>query len=444
MANRFQFGNDTAVVAVQHMLLQTVDLFRTAGRMGLDLRNVFALGKVYSNNSHVIRLLRNMGVTVIDTTIPKPGDFNVNFVRDIDTLWRIASEALSRRRIKRVLILDDAGCCISRVPKTILDQYEVCGVEQTSQGMFLFEQESPPCAVISWARSAVKLKIGSPIFSHCFVDRFSSRFLRLQPAHRQFFGVIGLGSIGRGVANLFARQGLRVLFYDPDPDLSISSFLRERTTRAGSLEELMVHCDYVVGCSGRNPFRDKWPIAHKSGITLLSASGGDQEVGPVINQLKQQPDFRIDPDTCDMTCEHGPSGPIRIAYLGYPYTFVSRGLEAVPSEIVQLETGGLLAALIQAAIYLDLCEERGEQSKGIHRVVPSAQKFVYEHWLQAMKARQISFTEIFGYDPERLDAAPEDCWFVRNTEPAEANDTIEDKMNELIYCEREMRVLAEP
>ena len=68
----FNFGEDTALVAVQHMLEQTVDLFDTIARIGLSQRNIFALGKVYSNSRPVIETLRNKGVTVVETTTPEP------------------------------------------------------------------------------------------------------------------------------------------------------------------------------------------------------------------------------------------------------------------------------------------------------------------------------------------------------------------------------------
>src|ERR1051326_6049632 len=90
--SEFRFGEDTAVVAVQHMLLQTVDLFKTTARMGLNLKNVFALGKVYSNSEPVIQTLRRMGITVIDSTTPEPGDFLRYFQRDVKRLWQVAEK----------------------------------------------------------------------------------------------------------------------------------------------------------------------------------------------------------------------------------------------------------------------------------------------------------------------------------------------------------------
>ena len=129
------------------------------------------------------------------------------------------------------------------------------------------------------------------------------------------------------------------------------------------------------------------------------------------------PDFHVAAHTWDVTSAHGPSGPIQIAYLGYPYNFVCRSPDAVPARIVQLETGGLLAALVQARLYLDLCEKGQLDNRGIHPVSPKAQRFVYENWLKTMSARGIDPTERFAHDPETLRAAQHDDWFIEHTEP---------------------------
>jgi len=434
-AARFNFGEDTAMIAVQHMLLQTVDLFKTAGDIGLNPKNIFALGKVYSNNSHVIRTLREMGVTVVDSTPPEPGEFHSYFQRDIKKLWTVAADTLLHRKIKRLLVLDDAGVCIINVPPDVLRRYAVCGVEQTSSGMFLFEETPPPCPVISWARAAVKLKIGGPIFSHSFIDKLKTEFLHGRSVRGKRFGIIGLGSIGRGVARLAIREGGEVMFYDPDSDLHIPTHLRDYVIRLDSLEELTTCSDYVVGCSGRNPFREKWPLKHKPGLRLFSASGGDQEFGAIIKDLKTRPDFKVDPDTWDITSKRGPSGSLHIAYRGYPYNFVSRALEAVPGPIVQLETGGLLAALIQARIYLDLNEER-RQAKRIYRMSSVAQRFVYKRWLQAMKKRRINIAELFGYEPKLLRAAQHEHWFAEHSEPNTYDRRVEEMVSRVICGRR--------
>jgi hypothetical protein len=412
----FEFGEDTALVAVQHMLWQTVDLFQTAGDMGLKLRNIFALGKVYSNSNPVTRTLRAMGVTIVENAMPEAGEFDEYFARDIHRLWQVTAEALAQRNVKRIIVLDDGGKCITSTPRDLIRQYSIGGVEQTSLGIFVLQEKPPAFAVTSWARSAVKLQIGGQIFSHCLIDKLNNEFLSGKSLQGEEIGIIGLGSIGTGMANLAARQGNHVMFYDPNPDLQIPQNLHDRVTRLGSLEELMMRCNYVLGCSGRNPFKDKWPMAHRPGVRLFSASGGDHEFGPIIRALRDTPSFKVAPDTWDITSDHGPSGPIVIAYHGYPYNFVSRAGEAVPTHIVQIETGGLLAGLMQARNQLTLCESGLAQNTGIHRMSPEAQRFVYEIWLQAMSDRKIAVKELYGFDQAMLSAIG-DGWFEENSEP---------------------------
>ena len=434
-STQFQFGAGTALVAVQHMLLQTVDLFEIAGAMGLNLKNIFALGKVYSNSPPVIGTLRDRGVTVIESPAPEPGQFDSSFERDVERLWQVTTEKLAQRSIKRILVLDDDGVCITKTPQEVLRQYAVCGVEQTSQGMFLFEEQPPSFAVISWARSAVKVQIGGPIFSHCFIDKLNTEFLGGRPMRGKQLGIIGMGSIGKALAKLAVRQGIKVVFYDRAPDVRIPALQGIR--RAQSLEDLMFTSDYVAGCSGRNPFKDRWPLNHRPGIKLLSVSTGDQEFGPIIEDLKAKPGFAVDPNTWTITSAHGPSGPIEIAYLGYPYTFVSRAAEAVPTQIVQLETGGLLAALVQARMYLKVRETNPTHNDGVRRISPKAQRFVYETWLKTMKEQGIDLIETFDYDAELLNAALQGDWLSEHTEPSEdehdeIDRTVEERMAEFI------------
>jgi hypothetical protein len=445
-ARQFQFGAGTALVAAQHMLLQTVDLFETVAAMGLNLKNIFALGKVYSNSPPVIETLCDRGVTIIESTTHEPGEFNSSFERDVGKLWQITAETLAQRSIKQILVLDDDGICITNTPREVLRKYSICGVEQTSQGMFLFEDQPPPFAVVSWARSAVKLQIGGPIFADCFIDKLNTEFLYDRSSRGKQLGIIGMGSIGRALAKLAVRQGIRVLFYDPASDLRFP--LHGKIARAHSLEELMITCDYVAGCSGRNPFQGRWPLSHRPGIKLFSVSTGDQEFGPIINDLKTKPDFTVDPRSWAITSEHGPSGPLQIAYLGYPYTFVSRAPEAVPTQIVQLETGGLLASLVQADIYLQTCETSPEHNKGLHRISPEAQRFVYETWLRTMQEQGISLIETFGYDAELLSAAHEDDWLSQNTEPHEGEQdeidrTVEKRMAEFVRSDYVLKARGE-
>ncbi|MFL6261695.1 MAG: NAD(P)-dependent oxidoreductase [Thermoanaerobaculia bacterium] len=249
-AAQFDFGEDTAIVAVQHMLWQTIDLFEAAAALGAKRENIFALGKIYSNSPLVIGALRDRGITVVQSTTPEPGEFDKYFQHDVDHLWEVVARSIANRDIKRILVLDDGGRCITSIPPELLRQYAVSGVEQTSRGTFLFEEKPPPFAVMSWARAAVKLQIGGPLFSHCLLVKLQSRVLGGNRLTGDNVGIIGMGSIGTAMAHLIARQHNNVSFYDPDPSLHVSPYVQGRAQRVDSLEELLSRCEYVVGCSG--------------------------------------------------------------------------------------------------------------------------------------------------------------------------------------------------
>lgn len=416
-AANFSFGEDTAIVAVQHMLWQTIDLCEAIAGLGARRENIFALGKVYSNSPVVIGILRERKITVLQSSSPPPGQFERHFRHDIKQLWELVMERLSHRTIRRILILDDGGRCCASIPAELLRRHEVAGVEQTTFGILLYEEQPPPFAVMSWARAAVKLQIGGPLFSQCLLAKLQARVLGGDALTGENVGIIGLGSIGTAMAHLTARQDNNVLFFDTDSRLRIPDYLHGRVTRADSLEELMLRCNFVFGCSGRNPFKDRWPVKYRPGIKLFSASGGDQEFGPIINDLKTTRRLNVSSWAWDICSANGPSGPITIAYLGYPYNFVARDIEAAPTDVVQIETGGLLAGLIQARTYLRLREAGRTKSHGIHRISPDAQRFVYQTWLAAMKERNIDLSQLYGCDLAKLEGARDCWWFIENSEP---------------------------
>src|SRR5690349_19623900 len=173
----FNFGEDTAVIAVQHMLWQTIDLFDALVALGIRREHIFALGKVYSNSPIVIAALRNRGMNVVESSVAKPGEFDDAFQADVNRLWQGLQRSLAQGRIRRISVLGDGDKWATSMPRELVTRYAVGGVEQTSLGMFVFEHARPTFAVVSWARSAVKLQIGGPLFSQCLLTKLQSRVL---------------------------------------------------------------------------------------------------------------------------------------------------------------------------------------------------------------------------------------------------------------------------
>ena len=58
-------------------------------------------------------------------------------------LWHVAADTLAQRQIKRILVLDDCRRLHNQTyPLKCCRHYALCGVEQTSLGMFLFEENA--------------------------------------------------------------------------------------------------------------------------------------------------------------------------------------------------------------------------------------------------------------------------------------------------------------
>jgi len=413
-AANFRFES-TAIVGVQHMLWQTPDLCRGLGRLGVEPTNIFMLGKVYSNGAEVIKTLRNEGISVPDSTMPHPGEFNQFLEMDVAHLWENVRRAIRNRNIKHILVLDDGGQCIKHMPPDLTQDYLIAGVEQTSSGILELEKHPSLFPVISWAKCAIKTYISSPIYSIAVIDELAR--VKGNDLLGQEIGIIGLGSIGMGMAEALIRQGSSVQFYDPSPNSIVPEHLQGKIGRSEKLEDLMLNSDTVIGCSGRNPFKDLWPLGYRPGVQLISASSSDQEFGPIIAELKDKSDFAIDPDTWDITVT-GASGPVVIAYRGYPYNFVARSGESVPTQVMQLEIGGgLLASLIQAYSHLTTTQNSSQNSIGIHRFSAHAQRFILNAWLQDMTASNIDIQHHYGLSKNLLKTALDPLWLAAKSEP---------------------------
>ena len=84
-------------------------------------RKTFSLGKVYSNECFGDLHPAKMGVTVVKTG--KPGHFDEAFEQDIKHLWTTVTENLAQRHIKRIIVLDDGGRCVTNIPPDLLSRY---------------------------------------------------------------------------------------------------------------------------------------------------------------------------------------------------------------------------------------------------------------------------------------------------------------------------------
>lgn len=90
-------------------------------------------------------------------------------------------------------------------------------------------------------------------------------------------GIVGLGAIGRLVANAAIGLGMRVIGYDPEITVDAAWSLSSQVKKAQSIEDLLKHSDFVtlhvpLLDATRNLIDDKRVAAMKAGSVLLNFS----------------------------------------------------------------------------------------------------------------------------------------------------------------------------
>jgi len=95
--------------------------------------------------------------------------------------------------------------------------------------------------------------------------------------HGRTLGIVGLGAIGRLVANAAIGLGMKVIGYDPEITVDAAWSLSSQVKKASGIEDLLKHSDFVtlhvpLLDATRNLIDDKRVAAMKSGAVLLNFS----------------------------------------------------------------------------------------------------------------------------------------------------------------------------
>lgn len=124
-----RFTDKTYVVAVQHLLDDTFDLYQSLIALGILPQNIFTLGKIYSNIPRILGQLENNQIQLVRTNPPPLGEFYSYFYNDVSSLWNKLQEIFRLGKLEQILILDDGGILISKTPKEFLDNFQLTGEE---------------------------------------------------------------------------------------------------------------------------------------------------------------------------------------------------------------------------------------------------------------------------------------------------------------------------
>jgi S-adenosylhomocysteine hydrolase len=380
----------SAIVMAQHLLEETGSLIQKLVDIGGQslAEHVFVIGKPYSSNPRVWKRISNLGVHVeelLDYDMWKRGEFEAAWRKACKALWDVVQQHLERNPdVKRVLILDDGGMLHDTVPQTVVNDYAVAGVEQTSKGLKVAKSRAFP--IVGVACSAAKKRLEPTIVA----ETVWSKLENVLPQARagETMAVCGLGNVGGGLARFISAKlssGDQTLLVWDNNLATLRNFRISNgtVTKAESQGEIFEKADVIFGCSGidltQGNLKQIEDARDGQKRYLISCSSNDIEFASLLKQ--PEPEMKLLPGIMpfDLARYEKHRGTVwLIPQAGFPITF-DRAPCAAPIEQVQMTRGLLLAGLFQAA---ELAANNSG-AKGIVPLDPKRQIDVVNAWRES-------------------------------------------------------------
>lgn len=380
--NGYKSLDKTAIIYIHHPLKTSFDLMNSFFLLGAKPENVFVLGKPYSENKDVVNKIKETGVFYRDCSSQIGlGKFKQTFTRDINWLWSDVTNTIKGKQdtsIEKIIVLDHGGFALNYIPKDIIDNFKVIGIEKTSSGLFGIEDDGlPPFPLIGVANCAAKRILESPLIAQAVVDKLTPMIPEIKNNSSITFGVVGYGAIGKGITEKLVSMGHKVMVYDCNAE-KYDGKLISKVPVTSDLSTLISFSDFIFGCTGRNitesiePFR----LATKDKV-LISCSSGDVEFLSLLKKANKEKKLK-DPLN-EVIYETDFGAKIKIIKGGFPVNFDNTG-ESVPAKDIQLTRALVLGSVIQATEMLE--KEYHDSQYGFFTLNPSIQKFIVEDWIK--------------------------------------------------------------
>lgn len=321
--------SNVTIVACQHVLGTTVDLFQALLAKGLKPEHCYVLGKCYSTHPGTFNVLRSMGIKVSDFSAAFDGarSFDEQFSEYVK---RFADDARSDGafdRGRKVIVLDDGGFLLRYVQDTTEDVNGVSGVEQTSSGFERLKSTNLRFGVVNVARSKAKLGIESPFIADRVIREIEKQ-TAIDAVTRVL--VVGQGTIGRAIKELLKN---RCVVSGCDADAKLCDF-------GGAYLEQLPTFDVIIGTTGKSILRNADLLKLKKSVVLVSASSSDREFPAV--------EMRVAAGVADDCHANIAVNGVRLLNGGFPVNFAGQE-NPTPPEKIQLTRALLLAGVCEAS-----------------------------------------------------------------------------------------------
>ena len=372
--------DDFYIISVQHLLRSTGSLFETIIRYGIKPQNIFVTGKIYSTHFGTSIKLKELGINVIESTIPDRLGYYISFLeRDVKFMWMELIKVLTPGA--KIIILDDGGFVLKNVPDEVLSKYKVFGIEQTTSGVRL-QKSFKNFPVIHVATSAAKRIIEPPIVSEAVKIQLGKKIKELKP---EAIGIIGFGHVGKAIAEEFQKK-YRILVYDSSKDLIKKDY--KNVHFCNTKNELFIESDVIIGATGHDVSDLKWLKESNGNKTLISVSSGDIEFNKILRSCQPQLLDKFESPLQDLMIRTKNGYILQILRGGLVANFTGKP-DSSPGPVIQMTRGLLFAAIIQII---------GEQKKleshvGPVILNPIMQKEVINYWFKDHPRKSLALSK---------------------------------------------------
>lgn len=327
------------IVSVQHLLETTGSLFEAIIDIGIKPENIYLLGKIYSTHNETKRVLQAMGINVFQNKHPeKFGTIRECLKKDVSQLWETIVPKLKEKDI--VIILDDGGLAIKRVPQELFKICKFYGIEQTTFGL-RYQEHIDHFPIIQVATSAAKKYLEPDLISRALINKLYKYLKKNKPNK---VGIVGFGNIGKAVARAFGKKYKVMVF---DENYSAFSLEISQFPICSSIEELIIKCDLIIGATGVDISNPNWENIINGNKTFISVSSSDIEFNSLLKKYSDQFSYHRYRVLDDLIAKL-PNGFQITFYKGGTVANFNKSKESCPLKQIQLTRSLLFAAIAQA------------------------------------------------------------------------------------------------
>jgi len=346
------------IVAVQHILGTTVEMFKVLKKLGL--KRAIIGGKSYSTHPDSAKALENLGYTFIEA--PEQlgyGNYSDCMRETVGNIWNKALASMQESPADLLIILDDGGDLLVSTPGKLFNGIsykpkKVIGIEQTRGGSNHRYFKSVPFPIINVAGSYVKTTIEYPWVADIVAEQVIKKVREKAGtafSHKPIIGVIGNGTMGKAIVNKFIKKGHCVLVHD------IRNKIKDKNVILYSDITLLIReADIIIGCTGTDITLELSILNTLLGSIrrkyLVSTSSKDLEFNNLLvyiqertKQLERTPNPFVDIEYCN------PNNPANSKLVilrgGFPINFDNKE-HSVPPEKIWPTRAALMSACLMA------------------------------------------------------------------------------------------------